>query len=111
MAALPSPITNMLLLKHNYWGKAMEIKSNLERVIGENINEFMKEDVYNFGDFCWVDFNNEHNLDKLEPIEVAHLLYLGQMKKPIDTPFFDKIDNRFAYCAHDNSKILEWLWH
>ena len=35
-------------------------------------------------------------------MEIAELLYLGHMFKPVNNPFFDKIQNRFAYLVHDD---------
>jgi hypothetical protein len=31
------------------------------------------------------------NVEQLEPLEIAELLYLGHMFKPVHSPFFDKI--------------------
>ena len=49
-----------------------------------------------------MDFNQRENFEKLEPLEIADLLYLGHMFEPVRSPFFDRIQNRYAYLAHDD---------
>lgn len=34
--------------------------------------------------------------------EIAELLYLGHMFKPVKSPFFERIGNRYAYLAYDD---------
>jgi len=40
------------------------------------------------------------------PNDVAALLYMGHMFKPLISPFFGKLKNRFAYFAHDDGWLL-----
>lgn len=102
-AALPGSLSNLLLLAHDYyWGSLRSSSSFLDYVIGEQITDLAKQDIYMYGDFCWVDFDHESAIDLLEPQEIAELLYLSHMNKPLGSPFFSKLNNRFAYCAHDD---------
>ncbi|WP_129598837.1 peptide ABC transporter permease [Anaerophilus nitritogenes] len=98
---LPNPIDHILLLKHEYLGD-FHYPTGFQYVKDEEVLELAKEEVYNYGDFCWVDFEDEKNLDELSKQDIAEVLYLAHMYKPLKTPFFEKLNNRFAYCAHDD---------
>lgn len=101
ISSLSENINNILLLKHEYFGD-FHYPTGFEFVKDEEILELAKEEVYNYGDFCWVDFESENHLDKLSENEIAELLYLAHMYKPLKSPFLEKLNNRFAYCAHDD---------
>lgn len=70
--------------------------------ISEDIDEFIEEDVYRYGDFSWVDFESVKGLEAIEPQKVAELFYVSKMWKVIDRTYFDKLKNRFIYTAHDD---------
>lgn len=98
----PAEVNKLLILEGEYFGRGFSSKTKLQVVEDDEMEEFLCEDIYSYGDFAWVDFDDRDNLENLEPIEIAKLLYLGHMFKPIDTPFIDKIQNRYAYLAHDD---------
>ncbi len=98
----PAEICNLLLIKSEYYGAQLNWKSRFEFVEHNDIGHLLKDDIYNYGDFCWVDFNKIEEVDELEPVEIAELLYLGHMFEPLKSPFFDKIQNKYAYLAHDD---------
>lgn len=98
----PVEINKLLILEGEYYGRGFRSKTKLEVVENDEMDEFLGEDVYSYGDFSWVDFDERDNVENLEPQELAELLYLGHMFKPIKSPFFDKIQNRYAYLAHDD---------
>lgn len=98
----PVEINKLLILEGEYFGRGFRSKTKLQVVENDEMEEFLGEDIYGYGDFAWVDFDNRENLEKLEPMELAELLYLGHMFKPINSPFFEKIQNRYAYLAHDD---------
>jgi hypothetical protein len=98
----PVELNQLLLLSAEYYGTGFQSKTKFEIVEKDEMSEFLKEDIYGYGDFCWVDFNHRENVENLEPFEIAELLYLGHMFQPINKPFFDKIQNRYAYLAHDD---------
>ena len=100
--SLETPLNNILLLKHNYHSCEFHVPTQFGFVKREHVDEFSKEDVYSYGDFCWVDFKDETSLDHLRPQEIAELLYLGHLMKPLGFSFSDKLKNRFAYIAHDD---------
>lgn len=93
---------NILVLEGNYWGSEFDFTTRCEVCHQEDIDEFIAEEVYNYGDFCWIDFVELDGLKSLTPIEVSELLYLGKLQQPVKSPFFDKLENCFVYLAHDD---------
>ena len=75
----------------------------LETVSGrQSILELSKEDIYALGNFNWIDYNNETDLNECTPEERAEVLYLSHFGKPVKTSFMDRIDNHFVYLGHDD---------
>ena len=100
---LRDPIKNIILIKGNFPGNK-QIK-NFELVEGEkHIAKLKKEDVYTYGDFCFVDYNISNSVYQLTNEQVAELLFMAHMFEPLKSPFFEVLNNRFAYLAHDD-------WH
>jgi hypothetical protein len=101
MRYLQQPIENLLLMKGDYCGNRYE--HNFELIEGyEYVEEFTKENVYNYGNFCFVDYISADNIAMLSDNQIAELLYLSHMFKPLASPFFKTMQNRFAYLAHDD---------
>jgi len=67
-----------------------------------DLPSLLQDDIYGYGDFIWVDFENEKSLDSLSPTNVAELLYMAHMGEPLQSPFLSAINNRFVYYAHDD---------
>jgi hypothetical protein len=65
------------------------------------VAEFAGQNI-DCGDFCFVDYANADAADTLQPQEVAELLYLGHMFRPLGSPYFAALGNRFAYLSHDD---------
>lgn len=101
----PNPIDNALLIEHEYWSEKYHLPSRFMYTTKENIDDLINEDIYNYGDFCWVDFDEEKSLDLLKAQEVAELLYLGHKYIPLNSAFFPSLNNQYAYCAHDDGWI------
>ncbi|OKP83469.1 hypothetical protein A3844_21760 [Paenibacillus helianthi] len=93
---------NILLLESRYTGEDFHYGLRLEFVRKENLKDLYEENVYSYGDFCWVDFDEMNTLDDLTPQEKAELLYLGHYQQPFGSPFFEKLNNKFVYLAHDD---------
>ncbi|AIQ15013.1 hypothetical protein [Paenibacillus durus] len=88
---------NLILLKHNFVNTQWNRHSRFDYVTSQEINELINDHVYRYGDFCWVDFNEEE-LDKLTALQIAELLYFGHLGRSLsDIP---KI--KYAYYAHDD---------
>lgn len=102
VTSLTIELNNILLLASGYTGEDFHYGLRLEFVRKEHLSDLYKENVHSYGDFCWMDFDDITSLDNLEPQEKAELLYLGHYKKSLSSPFFDKLNNKFVYLAHDD---------
>lgn len=99
--AFPS-MQNLLLLNHKFNDGNFNLHTLLEYVDSETIKKISEDDVYSYGDFCWVDFEDEEDLNRLDGQEIAELLYLSHIKTHLRLPFYRKLNNRFAYLSHDD---------
>lgn len=98
---LQNPLENIILLKANYMGN--NFQKNFELVEGyEYINELANENIYSWGDFCFVDYSQKGNVNDMTDKEISELLYLSHMHYPLDTPFFKSLGNNFIYLSHDD---------
>ncbi|MDR2650068.1 MAG: hypothetical protein LBB94_10190 [Clostridiales bacterium] len=96
------PIENIMLLSGECFESGIN-KHYFEIIEGrDNILSFSNRDIYDLGDFCFVDYERSGATDLLLPQDVAELLYLGHMFKPLTSPFISCIGNRFAYLVHDD---------
>ncbi|MBA4536862.1 hypothetical protein H1Z61_06835 [Bacillus aquiflavi] len=99
---VPNPLGNILLLKHQFDDGDFNMHTLLEYVPSERIEKLIKDDVYDYGDFCWLDFEEEDGLNELTQQEIAELLYLGHLKQHLHTPFYSQLGNQYVYLAHDD---------
>ncbi|MCL6604579.1 MAG: hypothetical protein K6T94_17075 [Paenibacillus sp.] len=89
---------NLILLKHNFDNAQWNPHSKFDFVTSEEICELIEDNVYGYGDFCWVDFDHEEDLNKMTKLQIAELLFFGHLAKPLhEIPM-----RRFAYYAHDD---------
>lgn len=80
-----------------------EFERRLELFEGrELVKSLTRENLYALGDFCFVDYGKPSAPQELSEQQIAELLYLGHMIKPLHSPFFEPLENRFAYLAHDD---------
>lgn len=94
-------LNNLLLLKGNYIGD--DCKHNFELIEGkESIKQLAADNIYDYGDFCFVDFEQVADVEKLTDLDISELLFLSHMRRPMKRTFFERINNRFAYLAHDD---------
>lgn len=99
---VPNRMNSILLLKSEYFGSRYSRSCNMAMVEGEEIEELLQENIYSYGDFCWVDYVDADGVDYLQPQKIAELLYLGHMFSPLESPFFEYIRNSYVYLAHDD---------
>lgn len=93
----PQP-TNLLLLKHRFDAARWNAHTGLEYVTAREIGRLIEDDIYGYGDFCWVDFEREEDLDVLTRPQIAELLLFGHLAEPLNgLPL-----SRFAYYGHDD---------
>lgn len=98
---LRKPLKNILLLKAEGLGNGHQ--KNFDLIKGDTyLKQFIKDEDYRFGDFCFLDYDEDVMLDKLTDEQISRMLFLAHMFRPLESPFFDVLKNRFAYLAHDN---------
>lgn len=95
-------LNHILLLKHKFDDVYFNMHTLLEYVRNEQIVKLVEEDVYGYGDFCWIDFEDVESLDELSGQDIAELLYLGHKKVHLKPPFYQILGNRYVYLAHDD---------
>lgn len=102
LKVVPRHPNNILLLDNEYWWGEYNENSDLYYLKNSQIEKFIEDHEYQIGDLCWVDFDEINSLDLLEPQEIAELLYLGHIQRPLNSLFFNKIKNSYVYCGHDD---------
>ena len=102
---LPQPIENLVVISGNCSSVSFDVKYERRFEWFEGYDQVKKlavEDVHKWGDFCFVDYDTLKNTHKLSEEQIAELLYLGRMFKPLKYPFFEPLQNRFVYLSHDD---------
>jgi len=94
-------VENLLLLKSGYFSKKQCHK--FELLEGkDDIAKLALENIYHYGDFSFVDYSNPASVRELTGNEIAELLYLAHLLEPLKSPFFDTLQNNYAYLSHDD---------
>lgn len=101
------PMKNMLLLKHAYEDGSFNMHTQFDFISSEDMSLFIKKLSDIKGDLCWVDFASEKNINQLSPMEQAELLYFGHKREPLASPFFSKLQNRYAFYASPSDKMTK----
>ena len=105
MKYLPAPPERLMVISG---GSGMiSANSGIERCFEifntpELIGELEAENLYACGDFCFVDYADDKFPKRMSEKEIAELLYLGRMFRPLNSAFFDTLDNKLAYLSHDD---------
>ena len=103
--SLPRELNNLVLLKHGYNESGFNMHTRFEYVEAEDVSKLLKENIAEYGSFCWIDFEDTDGLNELDGQEIAELLYLGHSKDHLRRPFYSKLNNRFVYLSQDD----EWF--
>lgn len=100
----PIPLENLLLLAGGeVVGESYNPVWHFETIQGaEQVKALENEDLYALGNFHWVDYKSEDLLNSCTPEEKAELLYLSHFGRPLHSSFVERIQNNFAYLAHDD---------
>lgn len=93
---------NILLMDGEYFGGEYHLETGFEYVEKKNLEDLINDNVYNYGDFCWMDYKSKNQIDNLTPRELSELLYLVHRHEPLESPFSSKLNNRYTYIAHDD---------
>ncbi len=107
---LQEPLNNLLLLKHHYQNPAFHYVTQMDYIPKESVNDLLQSETYKTGHFCWVDFEDIFNLDTLEGQELAELLFLGHTKRHLTPPFYQELNNQFAYLT-DQDGVLNRTYY
>lgn len=99
---IPLKPQNLLLMKANFWGGKWNMNTRFEYVENAGMKDLLEDNVYNYGDFCWVDFNRKEELDAITPAELSELLYVSHKFEPLNSPFYERLNNTYTYLAHDD---------
>lgn len=103
--SLQKPLTNLLLLNSRIEDSEFHFHTRLNYVLNEQLPQLLKKDLHKDGSFCWIDFEDVFSLDTIEGQELAELLYLGHMNKHLSPPFFQNLNNRFAYLSENDGRL------
>nr|WP_295971006.1 hypothetical protein [uncultured Bacillus sp.] len=102
VSSLSSKLNHLLLLKHRFEDSDFNMHTMLDYVPKKRIMKLVDDEVYNYGDFCWIDFEEMDGLNELPGQDLAELLYLGHVKEHLKLPFYSYLGNRYVYLAHDD---------
>ena len=105
MRFLTQPIENIMIITGGCVciGIDTRFERKLELFEGPALVEKLtQENVHSFGNFCFVDYVSPDKTSQISEQQIAELLYMGFMFQPLHSPFFEPLQNRFAYLAHDD---------
>ncbi|WP_203334245.1 hypothetical protein [Planococcus beigongshangi] len=98
---------NLLLLKHSYEDASYNMHTQLEFASQEEYPELRKSRAANKGEFCWIDFRSEKQVNSLTPQEQAELLYIGHKKETVRSPFYSTLLNEFIYLSSEDEQTTK----
>ena len=103
--SLVYPIENILVISSGCVSISHESRSERSYELFEGydlVKSLGSKNLYNYGNFCFVDFASSCKISEISDEQDAELLFLGSRFRPLNTPFFENLQNRFAYLAHDD---------
>lgn len=106
MDAMKMP-KNLLLLKHTYEDASYNMHTQLEFASQEEFPELRKSRTVKKGEFGWIDFRSEKQLNSLSPQELAELLYIGHKKEAVRSPFYSTLLNEFVYLSSEDEQTTK----
>ncbi len=98
---------NLLLLKHSYQDASYNMHTQMEFASQEEFPELRKSRAAKTGEFCWIDFRSEKQVNSLTPQEQAELLYIGHKKEPMRPPFYSTLLNDFVYLSSEDEQTTK----
>ncbi|MFJ7972292.1 hypothetical protein [Psychrobacillus sp. NPDC096389] len=102
-----SDLSALLLLKHRYEEASFNIHTQLEFVVNDEFNRFLKDFTERSTALCFLDFTDERKLNMLSPQEQAELLYIAHKKETLRLPFYHHLQNRFVYLTDESQEITK----
>ena len=95
--------SDIILIKSDDLGD--ECINNFEIIYEDNIDDFLSR--YRLGDLCFMDCDNKEKMRELNDNEIAEMVFIGHMQRPLNSPFMKKIGNRIVYAGHDNDYLCK----
>lgn len=106
MDAMKMP-KNLLLLKHPYEEASFNMHTYMDFAAQEDFAQLRKARMNKNGEFCWIDFRSEKQLNSLTPQEQAELLYIGHKKETVRPPFYSTLQNEFVYLSSEDEQTTK----
>jgi hypothetical protein len=106
LAPYSSAAGGLLLLAHSYAEATHDQRSGFDYVPVSQIERARQDDVYSWGDICWVDYAGP-SFPTLTKSEVAELLYFKHTGEPFQNIGFQSLRNRFLAVGHDDGWFLK----
>ncbi|KIL48743.1 hypothetical protein [Jeotgalibacillus campisalis] len=103
--ALSANLHHLLLLKHQYDNASFNMHTHMEYVSADELSKMAKDTIESYGDFCWIDFEDEAGVDEMTSQEIAELLYIGHMKNHLRLPFYRKLNNQYVYLTAEDGTM------
>ena len=92
----------VVLLRHEFDEPALEPRSRLEFVPAGGLQKLADDNVYGYGDFCWVDFGRGVSLAHLDDAAIAALTFFAHAARPLHEIEVAGLANRFLFYGHDD---------
>ena len=106
LAPYSSAAGGLLLLAHGYGDAMNDQPSRFDYVPHAQVEQAKQDDVYSWGDICWVDYAGP-TFPALTKREVAELLYFKHFGEPFKNVGFQSLRNRFLAVGHDDGWFLK----
>jgi hypothetical protein len=105
------PDHGLVLLAHGDPNAARhDSKSRFAFVPPDAVSSLSSEEIYSWGDFCWVDFAGRY-LPEIGKRDIAELLYFCHMAEPLGKGEVSVLRNRFMCWAHDDGWYLKLYYN
>lgn len=95
----------VLLLDHRYDAASIDATTGYAFVPTEDLPTLGADNIYDYGNFHWVDVGYETTLSTLTDDATAELAFFTHMHRPLRQPAIPNLGNRFLCAAHDDG------WH
>ena len=100
------PGSGFLLLDHQSDVAVYDPTSAFSFVPSDQVLNLASEDIYSWGNFVWADFWSD-SLPKIQPEQVAELLYFSHKAEPLRETSVPGLSNQFLAYAHDDGWYLK----
>lgn len=95
----------LILIKHCYHSAHYDNDSRFDYILSYEINNLIEDDIYSYGDFIFVDYDNE--LKNLSKQDISELLYFGHKVEPYGNINIKNIDNEILCYIHDDGYLCK----